>query len=169
VAASRVDGLVLTLTPNSHNYNYRSAVLFGRAAPVVDPAEKLWAMELITDSVLRDHWRHTRVPPNAAEMASTQILRVAIDSASCKIREGVPSDEVADLRDGALLGRVWTGVVPLFEVLGDPIPGPYNRVEDVPQHLRDYRQMVNADNEEYATAAGRKPAPVKRKERAEDE
>jgi nitroimidazol reductase NimA-like FMN-containing flavoprotein (pyridoxamine 5'-phosphate oxidase superfamily) len=29
IAASKVDGLVLTLTPNSHNYNYRSSVLFG--------------------------------------------------------------------------------------------------------------------------------------------
>ncbi|KAG4220936.1 hypothetical protein PC116_g30585, partial [Phytophthora cactorum] len=31
VAASQVDGLVLSLTPNSHSYNYRSATLFGHA------------------------------------------------------------------------------------------------------------------------------------------
>ena len=29
IAATKVDGIVLSLTPNSHSYNYRSAVLFG--------------------------------------------------------------------------------------------------------------------------------------------
>lgn len=42
-AATHVDGLVLSLTPNSHSYNYRSAVLFGHAELVTDVAEKLWA------------------------------------------------------------------------------------------------------------------------------
>lgn len=29
IAATKVDGIVLSLTPNSHSYNYQSAVLFG--------------------------------------------------------------------------------------------------------------------------------------------
>jgi len=66
VCASKVDGLVLSLTPNSHNYNYRSAVLFGHATLVENTEEKLWAMELITNSVVPDRWRHTRVPPVSA-------------------------------------------------------------------------------------------------------
>ncbi len=78
IAASKVDGLVLTLTPNSHNYNYRSAVLFGHATLVEDLDEKLWAMKLITNSVVPDRWEHTRVPPNNAEMQSTQILKVKV-------------------------------------------------------------------------------------------
>jgi uncharacterized protein len=167
VAASKVDGLVLTLTPNSHNYNYRSAILFGHAVPVTDVEEKLWAMELITNSVVRDRWCNTRVPPNAGEMASTQILRIVVQSASSKIREGVPNDEFCDLSDEGILSRVWTGVLPVFEVLGEPIPGPYNRVEKVPEHVIEYRDVVNRGNEEYAIAAGKKPAPVKRPERAE--
>src|ERR1700735_5645248 len=84
VAASKVDGVVLTLTPNSHNYNYRSAVLFGHATLVTDVEEKLWAMELITNSVVPDRWRNTRVPPIAAEMQSTQILKIVVESASSK-------------------------------------------------------------------------------------
>lgn len=28
IAATKVDGIVLSLTPNSHSYNYRSAILF---------------------------------------------------------------------------------------------------------------------------------------------
>jgi len=63
ICASKVDGLVLSLTPYSHNYNYRSAILFGHAKVVEDVEETLWAMELITNSVVSDRWRNTRVPP----------------------------------------------------------------------------------------------------------
>jgi uncharacterized protein len=162
IAASKVDGLVLTLTPNSHNYNYRSAVLFGYATLVTDVEEKLWAMQLITNSVVPDRWPNSRVPPNPAEMQSTQIMRVHIDSGSAKVREGVPNDERCDLNDPEVLKRVWTGVVPLYEVFGEPVPGPYNLVGQVPEHVLDYRKAANQRNFEYAHAAAVKDAPVKK-------
>jgi nitroimidazol reductase NimA-like FMN-containing flavoprotein (pyridoxamine 5'-phosphate oxidase superfamily) len=168
VAASKVDGVVLTLTPNSHNYNYRSAILFGHATLVEDPEEKLFAMQLITDSVVPGRWANTRVPPNKGEMASTQILRVKVHSGSAKVREGVPTDERGDLNDEEVMGRVWTGVVPVYEVLGEPVPGPYNRVGDVPEHVREWRESVNEDNVGYATEAASKEAPVKKKEPGEE-
>lgn len=56
ITASRVTGLVLTLTPNSHNYNYVSSTLFGYASLVESEEEKLFAMELITDSVVSERW-----------------------------------------------------------------------------------------------------------------
>jgi hypothetical protein len=90
ISATKLDGLVLTLTPNSHNYNYRSALVFGYAIPVTDVEEKLWAMELVTNSVVPDRWKNTRVPPNNAEMQSTQILRVKIESGSSKVRVLAP-------------------------------------------------------------------------------
>ena len=164
IAASKVDGLVLSLTPNTHNYNYRSAVLFGYAALVEDRDEKLWAMELITNSVVPDRWEHSRVPPNAGEMASTQILRVRVDSGSAKVREGVPSDEKCDLESGDVLGRVWTGVLPLYEQLGEPVPGPYNQVGEVPEHVRAYKERFNKGSVEYAGGAARKDAPIKKTE-----
>ncbi|XXG95541.1 hypothetical protein Hte_001805 [Hypoxylon texense] len=157
VAASHVDGLVLALTPNSHSYNYRSAVLFGRAAPVTDAAEKLYAMELITDGVARDRWRHTRVPPNAAEMQSTSVLRVRIAAGSAKVRSGMPNDDRADREDGALLDRVWTGVVPIHYAMGEPLPGPYNRVEQTPQYLDEFRMDFNRDSKDAALEAATKP------------
>lgn len=56
VAATKVDGFVLALSPFSHSYNYRSALVFGHATLLPsssgDDAETLWAMELITDSVV---------------------------------------------------------------------------------------------------------------------
>ncbi|KAK4131010.1 hypothetical protein BT67DRAFT_452066 [Trichocladium antarcticum] len=150
IAASHLDGLVLALTPNSHTYNYRSAVLFGHAAVVTDAAERLYAMELITDGVVPRRWAGSRVPPNAAELGSTSVLRVTIATGSAKIRTGGPHDERADMADDALRGRVWTGVVPVYSVLGAPVAAGYNRVAPVPGYLEEWRNETNKDTEEYA-------------------
>ncbi|KAI0408448.1 hypothetical protein F4802DRAFT_413329 [Xylaria palmicola] len=167
VGASHVDGLVLSLTPNSHSYNYRSAVLFGHAAVVTDAAEKLWAMELITDGVVRGRWRHTRVPPSAAEMASTSVLRVAVAAGSAKVRAGPPSDERADRADAALRDRVWTGVVPVRYVLGEPLPGPYNTLAAPPAYLDEFVREANRAAAEAALEAATQAAVPKTK--GEDE
>jgi hypothetical protein len=150
VAASRVDGLVLALSPNSHSYNYRSAVLFGHAMPVTDVGEKLWAMEQITNKVVPSRWENTRVPPNAAEMSSTQILKVTVESASAKIRDGPPGDEQCDLQDDAVMGRVWTGFVPLVEQFLEPVSSTYNRAEAVPNHVTEYVELANQEEMDYA-------------------
>ncbi|EHL02093.1 putative Anaphase-promoting complex subunit 8 [Glarea lozoyensis 74030] len=140
-----------------------------RAQLVSDPEEKIWAMELITNSVLPNRWSNTRLPPNAAEMSSTQILRVSIHSGSAKVREGVPNDEKADIENEELLNEVWTGVIPVYENFGKPVPGPYNRVS-VPEHVR-VREEWNERNERYAREAAGKDAPVagKKKEAEGDD
>ncbi|KAH8723384.1 hypothetical protein GQ44DRAFT_685163 [Phaeosphaeriaceae sp. PMI808] len=162
VCATKVDGLVLSLTPNTHNYNYRSAVLQGHASIVDDVDEKLWAMQLITNSVVPGRWENTRVPPDGAEMQSTRILRMGIESASAKVREGVPEDERKDMRREDVLDGVWTGVVPVYERLGPPVDGPYNRVKSVPAHVGGWVEGENRERERYAVDAARKPAPLKR-------
>ncbi|KAF2972890.1 hypothetical protein GQX73_g726 [Xylaria multiplex] len=163
IGASHIDGLVLALTPNSHSYNYRSAVLFGHAEVVMDVEEKLMAMELITNSVVRDRYRHTRLPPNNAEMQSTSILRVKIASGSAKIRSGMPSDDKSDLEDAALLDRVWTGVVPVHYTLGDPMPGPYNKLE-TPAYLDEFVRESNQDAKDIAVEAATKAMKPKVKQ-----
>lgn len=168
VAASQVDGLVLALTPNSHSYNYRSASLFGHAKLVTDLEEKQYAMELITNSVVRDRYRHTRVPPNATEMQSTSILRVKISAGSAKLRTGMPNDEKADMENGELLDKVWTGVVPVHYTLGEPIPGPYNRVEQVPSYLREFITDSNQYAKELAVEDAMKPMAAKPKHHDDD-
>lgn len=152
IAASKVDGIVLALTPNSHSYNYRSAILFGHALPVTSVEEKLWAMELITNKVVPGRWEGSRTPPNASEMQSTNILRVKIESGSAKIRAGPPADSSWDLEDEKVLDSVWTGVVPLTENLGEPVPSVYNRVREVPRHVEEAREAFNRAGEEYARA-----------------
>jgi len=161
IAASKVDGIVLALTPNSHSYNYRSAILFGHALPVTSVEEKLWAMELITNKVVPGRWDGSRVPPNASEMQSTNILRVKIDTGSAKIRAGPPADSSWDLEDENVLDTVWTGFVPLTESLGEPVPSVYNRVAKVPEHVEEARKAFNRAAEEYAEALKGKVAGKK--------
>ena len=86
-------------------------------------------------------------------MASTTILKVKIVNGSGKIRTGGPGDEKKDTEKEDLVERVWTGVVPMWETIGDPICGGHGRVKDVPGHLRTFRDDTNKVNEKYARTA----------------
>ncbi|WYZ35593.1 hypothetical protein EsH8_X_000240 [Colletotrichum jinshuiense] len=166
VAASHLDGLVLALTPNSHSYNYRSAVLFGHATVVEDVDERLYAMELITNGVVPNRWANSRVPPNKAEMSSTSVLKVRIATGSAKIRSGPPADEKHDKENADVVGDVWTGVVPVYQTLGEPVAGPYNAVGGVPQYLKRFVEDSNGYARELAVEAATKAVP--KKSEAED-
>ncbi|KAL8712234.1 MAG: hypothetical protein Q9220_003385 [cf. Caloplaca sp. 1 TL-2023] len=153
IAATKCDGLVLSLTPFSHSYNYRSAVLFGYATPVDDPEEKLWAMELITNSVVAGRWGNSRTPPEKAELSSTTILKVRIVNGSGKIRSGEPHDDKKDLENSDVTEKIWTGVVPMWEVMGEPVASHSNRVKEIPNHIQQFVEKVNKTNQDYARDA----------------
>ena len=157
VAATKVDGIVLALTPNSHSYNYRSVVLHGYATLVEDMKEKVWAMELITNSVVQDRWSNSRIPPDGAEMQSTNILKVKVVSASGKIRDGGPHDEAKDTGREDVTSTTWVGVVPVVETLGQPVAAAVNKVTNVPGYLDSFVKERNADSEQYAAEAARLP------------
>lgn len=151
IAATKVDGLVLALTPFNHSYDYRSAVVHG-TAELLDPGtrgaprnrdEILWAMQLITDAVVPGRWEGSRVPPDEGEIASTRILKVRIESASAKIRDSGVKDDAKDLKDEAVTGRVWTGVIPYVEMLGTPTPAETNKVAAVPAYISGYVKEHN--------------------------
>ena len=173
IAATHVDGLVLALSPFSHSYNYRSAVLQGSATVVSDLDEKLWAMTLLTNSVLPQRWENSRNPPTGAEMQSTRTLKVRIVSASAKIRAEGPHDERSDVQNEELVSRVWTGVVPVsadlenffgeptcvgfqvFERFGEPVPSTYNGVPTIPEDIREYLRQENVKRKNDAIRAAK--------------
>lgn len=154
IAASQVDGLVLALSSFSHSYNYRSAVLFGYATVVESEEERLYAMELITDSVVPDRWRHTRLPPTKAELQSTSILKVKISSGSAKIRSGNAHDDKHDMENEEIQDEIWTGVLPIHQTMSEPVPSAYNRVE-VPGYIKDYSNDFNSDNKQLSLDAAK--------------
>ncbi|KAF9741867.1 hypothetical protein PMIN06_012280 [Paraphaeosphaeria minitans] len=153
VAASLMDGLVLALAPFHNSCNYRSSIAYGHATLVADPAERLHAMTLITDSLLPKRWENSRATPTSAELASTSILRVRIASASAKVRTGGPSEDRKDLKDEALKARVWTGVVPYWSTWGEMVAGKENGAGAVDGEIEKWRLAENEKAKKVAYAA----------------
>lgn len=68
-------------------------------------------------------------------MASTTILKVKIVNGSGKIRTGGPGDEKKDTDREDITSRVWTGVLPIWEAIGDPVTGGAGQVNMIPEHV----------------------------------
>ncbi|KAI5475446.1 hypothetical protein MNV49_001367 [Pseudohyphozyma bogoriensis] len=149
ITATLVDGFILSLTPYSHDVQYRTAIIHGRVFPFDESydkdveAAKMNALRLITNSAIcDDRWENSRVPPTKTEMTATGILRIRIDTASAKCNAATPSDNATDMANEDLKKRVWTGVLPLKTVAGQPEPSEYNLLEgsSIPAHVRDFQQ-----------------------------
>jgi len=161
VAASSMQGIVLALAPFHNSCNYTSAVAHGYAVPVTDAAERLYALTLITDNLVPERWDNSRSQPTGAELTSTGVLRVEIKSASAKTRVGVPGDDRADLKNEELVGRVWTGVIPCWTTLGEPVPSAYNQVKKVPGYLKAFVEEGNEEAKKVSVEAIGKENPKK--------
>lgn len=157
IAATHVDGVVLALTPHDCSNNYRSAVIHGYAHLVTDEAEKLYAMEAITNNVVPQRAQNSRWPPTKTELTGTGILRVEIETASAKVRAGQPHSNRNDLKDEEVTGRTWTGVVPMYMQFGEPMPDETNRVAKVPQYLLNWVKEENVRMREQAGRAMQEP------------
>ncbi|KAF8610248.1 hypothetical protein BDV93DRAFT_517401 [Ceratobasidium sp. AG-I] len=132
--ATIVDGLVLALSAFSHSMNYRSAVVHGVVLPVSDAHEKQEAFHMLVNQVVPGRWDNSR-QPDEEETRGTGILRVKVESASAKIRTGPPKDEKKDTTNQELVGKTWTGVVPLRVVPGAPEPSSYCTISPPPAHV----------------------------------
>lgn len=153
VCGTLLDGYVLALAPFHNSCNFRSAVVYGRGSIVNDPEEVHFALRLITNNSIPDRWENSRAPPTKAEITSTGVLKVRIETASAKTRTGGPADDKADLENPHVSNNTWTGVVPAYTVLGDPIAADSNKVRQVPEYLDDWVQDVNSMNEQRAIDA----------------
>jgi len=131
-----LDGIVLARSVFEHSMNYRSVVVLGTAVPVDEPDEKLTALEAFTEKLLPGRWAEAR-PPTRKELKATSILRLPLDEASAKIREGGPED--GDTPDAEL--DVWAGHVPLVVEARPPVPDPTLRPGiPVPPGVAHYRR-----------------------------
>ncbi len=135
VTVTLLDGLVMARTVFNHSMNYRSAVLFCRGATIEDPAQKLAALERLTEHVARGRWADAR-QPNEKELKATTIIALEIESASAKIRTGAPGDDGEDLEF-----PVWAGVIPLPVVPQAGERDPKQTADyPVPDYVADYRR-----------------------------
>jgi len=133
VTVTLVDGLVLARSAFHHSVNYRSVVILGMAKLVEDPTQKMEALRLFTEHVMKGRWDEIRWP-NEQELKGTTVLALALEEVSAKVRVGGPVDDEADY---AL--PVWAGVLPLAQTKGTPVAD--TRLKDgtpVPQYISNY-------------------------------
>jgi nitroimidazol reductase NimA-like FMN-containing flavoprotein (pyridoxamine 5'-phosphate oxidase superfamily) len=121
VTVTLLDGLVLARSGFHHSMNYRSVVVLGRAAEIVDPDAKRRALDAIVEHVAPGRAASLR-PPSEKELRATRVVALRLDEASAKVRTGPPKDDEADY---AL--PVWAGELPLrlepFAPVADPHAG----------------------------------------------
>ena len=118
VSVTHVDGLVLARSVFHHSVNYRSAVLFGTGHMVIDPDDKMKALEAFTEKLIPGRWDDSRLPYDN-ELKATSVVALPIDLASAKVRVGDPGDDEEDINL-----PYWSGVLPMKTVFGDPIDAP---------------------------------------------
>lgn len=115
---TRTNALVLARSAFHHSLNYESVTLFGKAELVSDTAEKIEALHIISDQILKDRWQEVR-KPNEKEMNVTKVLKFSISEGSAKIRNEGVGDDKADYELD-----IWAGLVPIERAYGIPVSDP---------------------------------------------
>ena len=133
MAITHFDGFVLARSAFHHSINYRSVMLFGQAVKIED-SEKNTLLQSFVENLIPGRWENLRSMTDQ-EAKATTVFSMPIDEGSAKVRSGPPVD---DDEDYSL--PIWAGVLPISQVLHDPIPDPKNMQGlEVPEHIRDYK------------------------------
>ena len=135
VTVTHVDGLVLARSAFHHSVNYRSVVILGKAQLVEERAEKMEALRIFTEHVMKGRWNDVRIPTEQ-ELKATTVLSVVLEEVSAKVRTGGPIDDEPDY---AL--PVWAGVLPLETVAKTPLPDVQRKNDPpIPGYLKNYKR-----------------------------
>ena len=138
LSVAHVDGLVLARSAFHHSMNYRSVVLFGTAM-LVENKDKFIALKAISDHLIPGRWEEVR-QPNDKELKATSALKITIDEASAKIREGGPLDDEEDYELD-----LWAGVIPYKTAAMPPIPDPRLKSGiSEPESVKNYIKHFNS-------------------------
>jgi len=131
VTVTLVDGLVLARSAFHHSMNYRSVCAFGTGKLIEDDDEKIAALVAVSDNLLKERWEDSRAP-NEKELNVTSVLKIEIEEASAKTREGDPID---DAKDYEL--PIWAGVLPIETQFGEPVADSKLDSEiELPEYLK---------------------------------
>jgi nitroimidazol reductase NimA-like FMN-containing flavoprotein (pyridoxamine 5'-phosphate oxidase superfamily) len=134
VTVTLIDGLVLARSAFHHSLNYRSVVVLGTGVLVEDPAEKMRALEVITEQIIAGRWAEAR-RPTESELKATTVIRLPLVEVSAKIRTGPPIDDEEDQRL-----PIWAGILPLAVTPGEPISDPLLHPEiPLPDSVTGYK------------------------------
>jgi uncharacterized protein len=136
VTVTLVDGLVLARSAFHHSMNYRSVVIFGRAAAVTEREAKVAALFALSEHFIRGRWEEVR-GPSEAELKATTVLSLPLEEVSAKVRTGPPLDDEEDYELD-----VWAGVIPLKLAAEAPIADPRLQANiKTPNYASEYRRL----------------------------
>ena len=139
VTVTLVDGLVLARSAFHHSMNYRSVVVFGHARVIEEDAEKIAALEALSEHIVPGRWDEVR-GPNDRELQLTTVLAIPLSEASAKVRTGPPVDDEEDYDL-----PVWAGIIPLRMVANEPIADPRLGTDTpTPKYARNYNRTPRA-------------------------
>lgn len=129
------DGIVIARSGFHHSMNYRSVMVFGRAVPIEDDAEREQALDHIVETLVPGQLAAVR-PMTRNESKGTTVLRLSLSEASAKTRAGGPVDEPEDYEL-----PIWAGVIPVSTTYGNPIPDSnMHHNLAIPDHLANFER-----------------------------
>ncbi|WP_035715636.1 pyridoxamine 5'-phosphate oxidase family protein [Azorhizobium doebereinerae] len=146
LTVSHLDGLVLARCGFNHSANYRSAMCFGTARIVDEPAAKAAALSALVDRFFPGRDATLR-PMSAQEIKATTVIAMPIDEASAKVRAKGVGDDAEDMDL-----PIWAGVIPVRTVIGAIETSPHVPAGvATPDSLGVYAQGATLDSALLAT------------------
>lgn len=129
VTVTKLNAIIVAKSAFNSSMNYESVMIFGKGKRLED-SEKLAAMDLITGVLVPGMVGYAR-PTTAKEAAGTMIIEVPIEKYSLKSRTGGVNDEPEDKEL-----QIWSGIIPLTRVKGEPITAPDSAGVEIPLHIK---------------------------------
>ena len=128
VTVTKLNAIIVAKSAFNSSMNYESVMIFGVGKRLED-SEKLEAMDRVTDALVPGMVGYAR-PTTTKEAAGTMIIELPIEKYSLKSRTGGVIDEPEDKEL-----PIWSGIVPLQRVKGQPITAPDSQGVALPSHL----------------------------------
>ena len=114
ISLTVLEGLVLARSAFESSMNYKSLIAFG-VGRTLEGSEKEEALLALTEHLFPERSQELRVS-SEKELKATTIITFPLDDYTVKVSDKEPEDPESDLKE-----RVWAGVVPIAQVLGEPI------------------------------------------------
>lgn len=128
VTVTKLNAIIVAKSAFNSSMNYESVMIFGVGKRLED-SEKLAAMDKVTEGLVPGMTSYAR-PTTAKEAAGTMIIELPIEKYSLKSRTGGVIDEPEDKEL-----QIWSGVIPLERVKGEPITAPDSEGLAIPSHI----------------------------------
>jgi hypothetical protein len=124
-------------SPFHNSMNYRSIVVRGTATAIIEPVDKLVALEVITDHIAP--MRGTACPPSEIDVKKTLVLSLPLTKASANVRCGGPMMTMIMMMMMTWTAR--TGLVPFHRLRR----GVYRKAQAIWMDIhRSPRRLLNS-------------------------